>query len=148
MSEMLGNQYFIARNYWGAAKELEQALARDPRNKTIRRKLIVCYNQTGEIHKALNVFQSLVRDDIDFIINTDPVEDDCPCGDLVHDTEKTLFESQQSVDMLLRLGMLWLFCDENKSREYFEKALKVEQNNAAIKTVLTVFNSHNGVKKD
>lgn len=148
MSEMLGNQYFIARNYWGAAKELERALTNDPRNKTIRRKLIVCYNQTGEIHKALNIFQSLVRDDIDFIINTDPVEDDCPCGELVYDTEKILSESQQSVDALLRLGMLWLFCDVKKSREYFEKALKAERDSSAIKTVLTVLSSHRGVKQE
>ncbi|NIA30446.1 MAG: hypothetical protein GWP06_11115 [Actinobacteria bacterium] len=148
MSEMLGNQYFIARNYWGAAEELEEALVSDPRNKMIRKKLIVCYNQTGKIRKALDVFQSLVRDDIDFIINTDPVEDDCPCGELVYDAEKLLSEDRQSVDTLLRLGMLWLFCDKKKSREYFEKALKAEQNSTAIKTVLTALSSHNGVKQE
>ena len=60
MSEMLGNQYFLARNYDGAAHELAGALLKDAKNKFIKRKLIVCYNQIGQIQKALELFLSLI----------------------------------------------------------------------------------------
>ena len=69
MSEMLGNQYFLARNYSGAAQELEKVLREDSKNKAIRRKLIVCYTQIGEIQEALSLFLSLAKEDIGFIIN-------------------------------------------------------------------------------
>ena len=78
-SEMLGNQYFLARNYESAAKNLQYALNIDPLNKAVRKKLVICYSQTGEIQKALNVFYNLIEEDIDYLINTDIVSDDCPC---------------------------------------------------------------------
>ena len=68
MSEMLGNQYFLARKYSLAAEQLEKALFNDPGSKGIRRKLVVCYTQTGDIDKALQLFLSLIKEDIDFVI--------------------------------------------------------------------------------
>ena len=43
MSEMLGNQYFLGRDYAKAATELYAALKTDLENKGIRRKLIICF---------------------------------------------------------------------------------------------------------
>lgn len=77
-SEMLGNKYFLARNYRGAAQNLQYVLSQNPINKAARKKIIICYTQTGEIEKAFENFYSLVAEDISFIINTDPVADDCP----------------------------------------------------------------------
>ena len=64
-------------------KILQYALDLDPLNKPVRKKLVICYLQIGEIQKALNIFYNLITEDIDCIINTDPVSDDCPCPDLV-----------------------------------------------------------------
>ncbi len=137
MSEMLGNQYFLARNYAAAAKELEDALLRDPMNKFMRRKIIICLNEIGEIRKALAHFISLIKQDADFIINTDPIADDCPCGELVYDAERYLHNNLESVEFSLRLGMLWLYCDVNESIRYFQQAFDQSPNDGDIKTVLT-----------
>jgi len=138
MSEMLGNQYFLARNYAGAARELEKALQKDPANKYIRRKLIVCYNQIGHVRKAIDVFLSLVKEDVDFIINTDPVDDDCPCAELVYDAERFYPNNDESLDFHLMLGMLWLYCDVNKSIHYFQKAQELDAENPKIKSILAI----------
>jgi len=141
MSEMLGNQYFLVRNYSGAAKELEKALGKDPKNKGIRRKLIVCYTQTGEVQKALALFLSLVKEDAHFIIDTDPIADDCPCPELVYKAEKLLPDNQNSLDFLLILGILWLYCNIANSIHYFEKAQILQPQNPTIQSILALLNS-------
>ena len=56
MDEMLGNHYFLSRNYGRAAELLDKALRVDPKNKPMRRKLIICFAQTGRVDKALTIF--------------------------------------------------------------------------------------------
>ena len=83
MSEMLGNQFFLARNYAGAANELEKALKKDPASKYVQRKLVVCYSQINKLEKAFNVFYDLAKRDMDFIINAKYDDAECPCPELV-----------------------------------------------------------------
>jgi len=144
MSEMLGNQYFLARNYDGAALELEGALLKDARNKLIKRKLIICYNQIGQIKKALELFTSLIKEDARTIIDIDPVADDCPCPELVYKYEKDS-EKIQALDPMLRLGMLWLYCDVERSLAYFEKALSDNPGNPAIQSILSILDKYRSV---
>ena len=118
-SEMLGNKYFLARNYQGAAQNLQYVLSQNPINKGARKKIVICYTQIGEIEKAFENFHALVKEDINFIINTDPVADDCPCPELVEKYGKVLPYEDNSFDMKLILGMLWLYCDVDKSLELF-----------------------------
>ena len=141
MDEMLGNHYFLARNYARAADLLEKALRSDPKNKGMRRKLIICFAQTGHIDKALTVFLSLIKEDIDFIINTDPVDDDCPCPELVFEMEHSIVESRHSLDTTLVLGILWLYCNVHKSLEYFSQAVKIDNNNKIIKSILALLSA-------
>jgi pentatricopeptide repeat protein len=135
MDEMLGNHYFLARNYARAAELLENALRADPKSKPIRRKIIICYAQTGKIEKALKVFLSLIKEDIDFVINTDPVDDDCPCPELVFQLENEHQENQASIDYQLVLGMLWLYCNLQKSNYYFEKAAEMIPDDTMVKSI-------------
>ena len=141
MSEMLGNQFFLARNYAAAAEQLEEALTNDPLNKPMRKKIIICLNEIGEIRKAVEHFISLIKEDADCIINTDPVADDCPCPELVYEAEKFLHNNQESVDFTLRLGMLWLYCDVEESMHYFQKANKLSPHDGDIKAILTLLKS-------
>ena len=138
MDEMLGNHYFLSRNYGRAAELLEKALRDDPKSKPIRRKLIICFAQTGHVDKALTVFISLIKEDIDFVINTDPIDDDCPCPELVFDMEHGNSNLQSSLDSILVLGMLWLYCNLHKSHEYFTKASNVDNTNKMIKSILAL----------
>ena len=140
MDEMLGNHYFLSRNYGRAAQLLNKALRIDPKNKPIRRKLIICFAQTGRIDDALTVFLSLIKEDIDFIINTDPVDDDCPCPELVFEIEHGNINNNQSLDSLMVLGILWLYCNLHKSFEYFIQASNMDKNNKMIKSIMTLLN--------
>jgi len=141
MSEMLGNQYFLVRKYTSATKELEEALRSNPKCKGIRRKLIICFNETGQIRKAFKYFISLINEDIYFIIQTDPVEDDCPCPELVFEAERSLNNNKNSIDFVLRIAMLWLYCDVNESIRYFKQAQLLAPADGDIKTALTLLKS-------
>jgi tetratricopeptide (TPR) repeat protein len=136
MSEMLGNQYFLARKYSLAADELEKALSKNPTNKGIRRKLIICEIQKGNINKALDLFASLVEDDVAFIIDADPIRDDCPCPELVYDMEEQFNDNKDSIDYYLKLAMIWLYCDVNKSLHYFNLSMGIDLDNGLIKKII------------
>ncbi len=132
LSEMLGNQYFMARNYAAAAVQLQGALEKHPTSKAIRRRLIVCHTQTGMIQKAFSLFRSLVKEDVDFIINTDPVDDDCPCQELVREGECLSPTAETSVDFYIKMGMLWLFCDLQRAVECFARAAAASPGDQAV----------------
>jgi len=136
MSEMLANQYFLARRYALACEAYEKVLKKHPRNNMVRRKLIICYTQIGEIQKALKIFKSCLDDDIDCIVKIDPIAEDCPCPELVGELETKLMKNLNSVDFHLMLGMLWLYCNIDKSLEYFKKALQLEPENVDIKNII------------
>ena len=141
MYEMLGNQYFMARNYAKAAENFVTALKDAPKNKPMRRRLIICYTQTGETDKALEVFLTLIKEDADYSIDTDPVDDDCPCPELVFDIEARLPENPVKKNMMTILGILWLYCDVTRSLKYFQDALERDPENANLKSVLAILNA-------
>jgi len=141
MSEMLGNQYFLARNYARAASELYEALKTDVRNKAIRSKLIICYTQINEIGRALDTFISLIKEDLEFVINTDPISDDCPCPELVFDMEQKLDNNINSLDFNLILGMLWLYCNVEKSLYFFNRVLQIDPDYSKVKIILALLKS-------
>jgi len=136
MYDMLGNQYFLSRQYKFAAEALEKALKNDPHNKGIQRKLIICHCQIGQVQNAIEYFLSLIKEDVDFIINTDPIEDDCPCPGLVYDMETKFSNNEESLDFNLIIGMYWLYCNLEKSVQYFRKAQAIDPTNQYIKAIL------------
>ena len=138
MSEMLGNQYFLARNYASAAKNLQYALDIDPLSKPVRKKLVICYLQIGEIQNALNIFYNLIVEDIDCIINTDPVGDDCPCPELVTHYGSILPYEENSSDLKIMLGMLWLYCNAEKSLKFFKSVQKMKPEDERIKSISSI----------
>lgn len=144
MSEMLGNQYFMARNYAEAERELEPLLANNTASKAVRRKLIICYTQNGQLRKALNLFNELISEDIEFILNADPVKDDCPCPELVDNIEK--FDLEHFEDYLVLKGILWLYCDYEKSLFNFAKAVGHSSDDQAVlyayNTIKDYVNAH------
>jgi hypothetical protein len=137
-SEMLGNKYFLARNYESAALNFQYTLKSDPINKSVRKKLIICYTQIGQIQKAFDNFYILCKEDIDFIMNTDIVADDCPCAELTEKYGNKLPYENASLDTKLMLGILWLYCDPHKSLEFFKRILVENSANPGIKEIATL----------
>ncbi|MGD9900199.1 MAG: tetratricopeptide repeat protein [Calditrichaceae bacterium] len=137
MSEMLGNRYFIANKFSRAIPELENALSFQEENDSIKKKLIICYIQVGQIEKALKYFYEILKKDPFIIINTDPYQDDCPCPRLVNEWEN-IFNNQNTYtpDKFLILGMLSLYCDEQKSIEYFRQHTPDEGDRNIVKSIM------------
>lgn len=136
MHEMLGNQYFMARNYLGAATVFQNVLKDDPGNINVQKKLIISYTQIGKYSHAVELFSDLISHNINDIIATDPIKDDCPCPELVNKLENFTDQGNESFTTYQTLGILWLYCDIHKSEEYFKKALELkpkdEKTNAII----------------
>jgi pentatricopeptide repeat protein len=137
-SEMLGNQYFIARKYESAAISLCEALLNDPNNNAVKKKLILCFTQLGEVKKALQLFKELIEEDIDLIINTDIKEDYCPCPELIQKYGGVLPYEDNSKDLKIMLGILWLYCDAPKSLSFFKTVLEQEPDNEQIKSITSI----------
>ncbi|MEG8947776.1 hypothetical protein [Rosettibacter firmus] len=136
MSEMLGNYHFLIRDYSSAIDELENFLLVNPDDKRARKKLIICYTQVDELTKALNLFYSLVEQDIDFIINTDPEKEDCPCPDLVKKLEDNQSLYNNKYWFFIELGILWLYCDKQKSLKYFEEAYAIDSSDERVLSII------------
>ena len=139
MNEMLGNQYFMARNYMEAANVFQEVLKEEPDNVNAKKKLIISYVQIGKYAKSLDLFLDVIKNDTGIITSTDLEKDDCPCVELVNDIEDKTKYNIQSFTTLQILGILWLYCDIHKSIEYFEAAFKekpTDENTSLILNIL------------
>lgn len=142
MHEMLGNQYFMVRNFSEAANQFEIAVKEHPDNYKIKKKLIVSYTQIGKVGNALELFYNLIQKDINIIFNTDIINDDCPCPELIPLIQNKEKLNENSSDYYIILAILWSFCDKYKSLEYFNKANNLSPNNNILKSILNTFNDH------
>ena len=149
MSEMLGNHYFLARKYSLAAKELEKALAKDPNNKEILRKLVICQVQNDHLERAVKLLWQLIRQDLEFVLKADPLLDDCPCPELVYYFEEQLRSNYANPDHLIKLAIFWLYCDIEKSLYYFKKYHKAGVASPIVEKIinlLTEYQLHHDLK--
>lgn len=133
MNEMLANYQFLVRNYQNAVDELIDVVRKNPLNKKARKKLIICFTQTNQLEKAFDLFVKLITEDVDFIINTNPEVDDCPCPELVEKLESGDIKRSNEYELYIELGILWLYCSTEKSLENFNKAYKINPNNELLK---------------
>jgi tetratricopeptide (TPR) repeat protein len=135
---MLGNQYFMARNYLGAADAFQTVLKGDPTNINARKKLIISYTQIGKFTQAVELFSNFIVENIDNILETDPVKDDCPCPELVNNLEHLTKHGVESFTTYQTLGILWLYCDIHKSIDYFEKAISLKPKDDKANLILMI----------
>jgi tetratricopeptide (TPR) repeat protein len=146
-SEMLGNKYFLTRNYENAALNYQATLNDDPINKSVRKKIIICYTQIGQIQKAFENFYSLVKADVDYIVDTDMVADDCPCAELTTKYGNILPFENESVDLKLMLAMLWLYCSAEKSLNFFEQILIEDPKNFRVREIISIIETRINLNK-
>lgn len=138
MSEMLGNQYFLSRNFSKAKEAYEKVLQAEPQNEYVKKRLIICYTQTGEILKAFDLFYDIVKKDIEIITSTDIVADDCPCPELISKYGNVKPNGECSRDAKLMLGMLWLYCNTQTSFEFFYTLASEEKSDSRINEIVNI----------
>lgn len=136
---MLGNQYFLSKKYDNAAGNFRQTLLEDPQNKSVRKKLIICYTQIAEINKALNAFMELLKEDIEFVTNTNIKEDAYPCPELIAKYGTVLPYENNSTDLRIMLSILWLYCDAEKSYKFFKSLLDEDIEKDKISMIVKIF---------
>ncbi|MCL4549696.1 MAG: hypothetical protein M1495_14125 [Bacteroidetes bacterium] len=141
MSEMLGNYHFITRNYSSALIELESSIIQSPADFYLRKKLIICYTQTNNLLKALELFLSLVKENIDCIVEIGFEEEYCPCHNLIADLERGTIKRIIEYELLIELGILWLYCDITQSLNYFLKVQQINQNDSRINQIVRILES-------
>ncbi len=157
MSEMLGNHYFQLKNYFLAEQSYEKVFFNNlPENRILKR-LIICYTQTKKILSAQKLLLQLIEKDINIILGTNIKEEFCPCNDLILDIENGKIKYESDFEKYGVLGILWLFCDYNKSLQYFESAFRINPNDDMINKILMIIkhnsnqiytNQINGVKNE
>lgn len=136
MNEMLANYQFLVRNYQNAVTELIDVVSKNPLNKKARKKLIICFTQTNQLGKALDLFVKLINEDMDFVMNTNPGVEDCPCPELVTKLENGEIKRIDKYELYTELGILWLYCNTEKSLKNFKKAFEINPNNELIKIAI------------
>ena len=136
MSEMLGNRYFIARQFDKAIPYLEAALNEDSSSDKIKKKLIICYIQEGRAEQAFSVFYELVCKNPRIISDTDVFYDDCPCFELIPFWQRKMNEVDDKSAIMKILAMLFLYCDVKNSIGYFKKSHNLAGHPEKIQTIL------------
>jgi hypothetical protein len=97
---------------------------------------LACNSKNKE---ALQLFYDLIKEDIKVITNTNIIEDDCPCPELITRIENITEPKLHHQSKLEILGMFWLYCDYNKSVQYFEKLHEFNPSEPIYAGILEVY---------
>lgn len=142
MSEMLGNQYFLARTFDKALIQFEHVIDVEPENEKVKKKLIICYCEVGKVEKALNLFKSVIETNIVLITETDIVDEDCPCPDIIKRLKWYEQVTENSFDFNCVVGILNLYCNIEESYSYFTKAIEYKPKHKLLQSVIDIISSH------
>lgn len=126
MSEMLGNFYFHQRKFLSAQEQLERTVQNNP-SDLIKKKLIICYTQSGSLDKAIEMLYEVISRDIKLIVNTNTKEENCPCSELIYEIENNPKFTSDDYNQNLVLGILWLYCDVMISYDYLLRAESLDE---------------------
>jgi tetratricopeptide (TPR) repeat protein len=132
---MLGHHHFLLRDYISALSHYEAVISQRNASKSVRKRAIVCYIQTRQVEEALELFASLVAEDIDCIIGHDNEQEGCPCPEIIQEYESRMDDRPSRNDMTA-LGMLWLYCEPQRSLQWFDGALRNDPGNTYLQSVL------------
>jgi tetratricopeptide (TPR) repeat protein len=139
---MLGNRYFIARDFEKALEQYRPVLELSKADNKIMKRVIICYIQVGQLDKALQYFFKLVDEDPAIIMNTDPYLDDCPCPEVIPEWKDKLQKNKNSHHITKALGMLYLYCDLEKAILYFSQCYQIVPQDKIIYSILQKLEHH------
>ena len=142
MSEMLGNYFFLNQNYQSACSELENALKDDPSNNAIQRKLILCYIKLGYFVDGYSLFYKLINSDIDSIVHCYFRENPCPCLEIIKEFNDLHFDFVSEKYYFISLGILWLYCDIDRSIFFFNKAKYDTETDNKLEHVINIISNY------
>lgn len=143
----MGNYLFLIRNFSSAKEELEKLFRESAPDLLSLKKLIICYTQTEQLNEALEIAHSLLKENYDSILISDPEREDCPCMNLIEKLECGNLKRISRYNMLVELGILWLFCDDEKSLNRFEEALSLNSSDVRINQIISILKTKIKIKR-
>jgi pentatricopeptide repeat protein len=142
MSEMLGNQYFLVRNFEKALQQFEKVAEEGHLNEKIRKKMIICYCEVGNVDAALALFEKVITENIDLIVLTDIVSEDCPCPELLERMKWYEKIAANSFDFNCIIGMLNLYCNIDESIKYFLRSRSLQPADLRVNRILKLIKAY------
>ncbi len=137
MDRMLGNQYFMARNYAKAIVSLERAMRQYPDDLSISRKLIISYIANHNLHAAIDKLKVFSNKFSDLVFIDGLADANCPCPKLLDEWKNEPPKSVTQADYYIALGILELFCGNQNGCLYFEKAKDISPDQELINELLS-----------
>lgn len=137
MSEMLGNYYFMINRFKSACHELEKALKEEPKSLSIRKKLILCYLDSGSYTRGYQLFRSVIKQDISSITEA-KADNTCPCLEILDNFERNDHLNLDKAEYYRVLAMLWLFRDINQSLRYFKIVKSLSNDDKNVDEILSI----------
>jgi tetratricopeptide (TPR) repeat protein len=141
MSEMLANRYFASGRYEEAQAGLEAVLRRRPGHLGARKKLVMCYVQTGRLREALDLALGLMEDAPEAFAPAGPNAEDLPCRSVLG----AFAERGRSLDpgsYHAGLGVLQLFCDAEVALSELDRAAEEDPSRIEIRALRAVVRKH------
>lgn len=145
MSEMLGNHYFLSRNFSQAINAYSSAFQNVFPDKVIK-KLIICYITQGDIDVAEEYFLKLIKSNPSIIINTEITDEECPCLDIINNLENKS-HSLRSIEDYIGLGILWFYYDTSMAQKYFDRAQNIDTKNKFIQEIQEIIKNKLSLNK-
>ncbi len=139
MNEMLANQYFIVERFEDAYQQFEEVLKVNPSNNLVKKRLILCYIYLGKVEQAFELFTDVITTNINTLIENEIDVYDQPCKKMIHKLQN-LSSDITGTDKLIQLGILWMYCNVNTSKIYFEQLINKIPNDKKLTTILPIIN--------
>lgn len=135
MCEMLGNQYFIAENYYEAIRVYKNLITDKKANTEIQKKLIVSYLKTYQINSAMIQFLAILNFNRSETKCSENSDEYCVCREMISEINSNKLENVIGLDRDLMLAMLWYFCDAEQSEKYFRRATILVPDDSHLKKI-------------
>ncbi|GAB4133056.1 MAG: hypothetical protein Fur0015_06360 [Ignavibacteriales bacterium] len=133
---MLGNYYFLIQQYSEAAEEYEKCIKGKNVNPFIKKKFILSLIKQEKFQEAIHSYYRIItKKDLSIYISS-PKSDQIVCRELIEEfTKNTTFLPPEEKHRIL--GIIWSFCDSQKSKEHFNLFRKEHKSNRNTITKIT-----------
>ncbi len=145
MSEMLANRHFASGHYEEAQKGFEAVLRRRPGHVTARKKLTVCYVQTGRLREAVDLVLGLMEEVPEALCSVAAAAhaeaEGFPCR-AVLDAFAERGRSLGPGDYHAGLGVLQLYCNAEAALGELDRAAEEDPSRMEIRALRAVVRRH------
>ena len=144
---MLANQYFMTERYLEACELYKKVLSVNSSNSIVKKKLLSCFVLTGKLSEAMDIFTQLILKDFEILLENEDGLYGTPCIKMISELESCNSDLSET-DKIFTLGVLWMYCDINTAKSYFDQLILIIPNDNKLQTVIKLINHLITLKKE